>query len=113
MKSALATIRGSEKNIANEVEARRLIALCGVYAKNAAVASVLLENSPHEAIRWVSENTAPCTLRELAVTGKDLMAAGLEGRAVGKALDAALAAVIKDPEMNQKERLIDLCLRRK
>ena len=113
MKSALATIRGSKKNISDEVEARRLIALCGVYANNAAVASVLLKNSPCEAIRWISENTAPCTLRQLAVTGKDLMAAGLEGRAVGKALDAALAAVIKDPDMNQKERLIDFCLKRK
>ena len=112
-KSALATIRGCKKSIENDVEARRLIALCGVYARNASVASVLLGNSPHEAIRRVAENTAPCTLRELAITGKDLMAAGLEGRAVGRALDAALAAVINDPSLNEKERLIELCLRRK
>lgn len=113
LKSALATIRGSEKNISDTIEARRLIALCGIYARNASVASFLLGNSPEDAIGWVSENTAPCTLRELAVTGKDLMAAGLEGKAVGKALDAALSAVINNPEMNDKEKLIDFCLRRK
>jgi tRNA nucleotidyltransferase (CCA-adding enzyme) len=112
-KSALATLRGCEKNISNEIEARRLIALCGIYAKNAAAASVLLGNSPANAWEWVAKNTAPCTLRELAITGRDLMNAGLEGREVGKALDAALAAVINDPSMNEKERLIAYCTDRK
>ena len=109
-KGALATIRGGEKHITDEVEARRLIALCGVYARNASVASVLLGNSPEEAIKWVAENTAPCTLRGLAITGKDLIAAGIEGKAVGKALDAALAEVIRNPDMNEKSKLIDFCL---
>ena len=112
-KSALATIRGAERAVSDEAEARRLIGECGIYAKNAVIASVLLGNSPAQAIKWVSENTAPCTLRDLAIRGRDLMDAGFEGREVGIALDAALAAVIKDPSMNEKDKLIAYCTSRK
>ena len=105
---ALAVLRGSEISILTPADARRLIGDCGVYAKDGAMASVLLGNSPPEAVSWVIGNTAPCTLRELAVSGRELIAVGIEGREVGKTLDRLLSAVIADPELNTKEKLLAL-----
>ena len=51
-----------------------------------------------------------CTcLAELAVTGNDLIAAGVpKGREIGKTLAFLLDLVLKDPEKNQKDVLIGL-----
>lgn len=49
------------------------------------------------------------SLKDLAVTGRDLIEAGVApGPDVGKALDRLLHLVIEDPELNQKERLLSL-----
>ena len=51
----------------------------------------------------------PVTLRELAVTGKDLIAAGdPEGPGLGAHLEWLLDQVIRDPGKNKKETLIAL-----
>ena len=48
------------------------------------------------------------TLRDLAVKGNDLIAAGMEpGRQIGKVLGEMLEDVIRDPEHNVKEYLMD------
>ena len=49
----------------------------------------------------------PCfTLRDLAVTGRDLTAAGLKGKAVGEALQTLLEAVMDGKVENKKEQLL-------
>ena len=49
----------------------------------------------------------PCfTLKDLAVNGRDLMAAGLKGKAVGEALQALLEAVLDGRVPNDKEALL-------
>lgn len=49
------------------------------------------------------------TLKELAVTGKDLIAAGMRpGKEIGEILDHFLELVIETPEMNTKEKLLGL-----
>lgn len=48
-------------------------------------------------------------IKDLAVTGKDLIAAGLQpGPQLGKCLQTLLDAVIDDPDCNQKEILLEL-----
>lgn len=48
------------------------------------------------------------SLKDLAVTGKDLIAAGIApGPEIGRILEMLLAQVIEEPEMNQKERLLE------
>ena len=47
------------------------------------------------------------TLRDLAVDGRDLMALGLQGRAIGQTLDALLARVAEGELPNEKEILLD------
>ena len=49
----------------------------------------------------------PCfTLRDLAIDGHDLMALGLQGSAIGQALNAALDAVVEGELPNEREALI-------
>lgn len=49
------------------------------------------------------------SLKELAVTGRDLMDAGMKpGKAVGGMLQYLLSAVLEDPEKNQKETLLNM-----
>lgn len=47
------------------------------------------------------------TLKDLAVTGKDLIAAGMEpGREIGQTLNQLLDLVIENPDLNTKEELL-------
>ena len=50
-------------------------------------------------------------LKQLAVSGRDLMDAGIgPGKKVGETLSALLDLVLERPEYNQKEKLISLAL---
>ena len=46
------------------------------------------------------------TLRDLAIDGHDLMALGLQGSAIGQALNAALDAVVEGELPNEREAMI-------
>jgi tRNA nucleotidyltransferase/poly(A) polymerase len=49
------------------------------------------------------------SLRDLAVSGKDLMEAGIgPGKTMGIILDELLEAVVEDPELNTRERLLEI-----
>lgn len=105
---ACAVARGSAFAVNTESDARRLIADCGNYAETAVRVSILLGHSPACAWDWVANNTAACTLKELAVDGRDLIAIGLEPKQIGNVLHALLRAVLADPTQNQKEILLTL-----
>ena len=106
--AALAVRRGSKRAVNDPVDARRLIGECGIHAKNAVVASVLLGRSSADASVWVEKNNAPTSLRELQITGRDLMSVGIMGRDIGKTLDRLLEAVVEDPRLNNRETLLDM-----
>jgi hypothetical protein len=54
------------------------------------------------------ERAQPHRLADLAVDGSDLIALGYgEGPELGAALDALLDAVVDDPELNTRDRLLD------
>lgn len=58
---------------------------------------------------WRQEREAPVTLKELSVTGKDLIRQGIgQGKAVGEALQYLLQQVIEDPAKNDPRCLIEL-----
>jgi tRNA nucleotidyltransferase (CCA-adding enzyme) len=46
--------------------------------------------------------------RNLAVNGKDLMRLGIGGREVGNMLKLLLDAVIDDPGLNSKDKLLEI-----
>ena len=48
-----------------------------------------------------------CSLKQLAVTGKDITALGYKGRAVGAVLEYLLQLVLKDPARNHRTYLLE------
>jgi tRNA nucleotidyltransferase (CCA-adding enzyme) len=95
------------ESIQAPADARRFIAACGIYAPLAIRLSVLFGQSPPEAVAWVEENRAPCTISQLSVSGRDLMALGVSGKEIGELLNALLGAVLEDPTLNQRDRLLE------
>ena len=49
-----------------------------------------------------------CTLKQLAVSGRDLTALGISGQQVGQILNQLLQIVIQQPEKNDKMVLLEL-----
>ncbi|MCL2578327.1 MAG: CCA tRNA nucleotidyltransferase [Defluviitaleaceae bacterium] len=63
----------------------------------------------HEEVHDILEKKECFTLRELAVNGDDLAAVGIpRGKETGEALEKLLDAVMREPSLNVKEKL--LCL---
>lgn len=50
----------------------------------------------------------PYNLKSLDISGNDLVLLGLKGKEIGSALEYLLDAVIENPSLNQKEKLINL-----
>ena len=48
-----------------------------------------------------------CTLKQLAVSGKEITALGCKGKAVGDVLDFLLDIVLKNPDCNEKQYLLE------
>ena len=105
---AVAVAEGARRKISSLADARKLIAAYGNEAENACYASVLLENSPVEALEWVRENTAPTKISDLLLTGNDLLALGLRGPKIGEMLNTLLERVMEDPSLNEREKLTEL-----
>ena len=57
-------------------------------------------------VREIREEEACLSLKDLAVNGRDLMALGLEGRAVGTCLNRLLELVVDEVLPNEKEALL-------
>ena len=59
-----------------------------------------------ELIREIREENACLSLKDLAVNGRDLMALGLRGKAIGTCLDRLLELVVDEVLPNEKEALL-------
>ena len=49
-----------------------------------------------------------CTLKSLALTGNDLMSIGIKGKEIGEVLNKALDLVMKEPDKNNREVLLNI-----
>ncbi len=73
--------------------------------------SVLLGEDVSEPLWWIKEiveNKEPYKISMLNVKGGDLLARGLSGKDVGRALEKLLDLVLERPELNNKEDLLRL-----
>jgi tRNA nucleotidyltransferase (CCA-adding enzyme) len=59
-------------------------------------------------VRGVRQRGEATARKDLAVTGADLLAAGLRGPAIGEALDRLLERVLDDPALNRRDTLLEL-----
>ena len=90
---------------------KRCLRRCGVEATLAAarVADAFGPGAGYtKAVKAVLKSGECFTLRDLAVSGGDLKALGLEGRAVGEMLDFLLDYVTDYPQRNRRELLLSL-----
>ena len=62
-----------------------------------------------EYYREIVEKKQCVTVKELAVTGKDLIAMGMEpGPGIGEVLNKLLDRVLDEPELNEREKLMEI-----
>lgn len=112
IKGTRAVARGALRAVTCAREATALRADTGIYAPLAVRASVLMGNSPADAIAMVENDRTPTEIGELAISGKDLMEMGLRGREIGETLEFLLGAVMEHPAYHNRETLIELVRRR-
>lgn len=89
---------------------KRCLRRCGAEAAVCAArcADAFLSPGHARAVKAVLRSGECFSLRELAVTGKDLTDLGLQGKAVGEMLDFLLDYVIDYPANNRRELLLSL-----
>ena len=105
--SVASVVDASKQNYSSREDVARLRSRLGSDAKLALRLSVLLENSSPEILELLNDDT-PCSISELAIGGKDLIALGYHGKDIGEMLDFLLGEVIKNPALNSKDELIKL-----
>jgi tRNA nucleotidyltransferase (CCA-adding enzyme) len=74
----------------------------------AAAADVLYSSGSLNVLREVLNSGECFSLKQLAVTGDDLLALGFSGIELGETLRLLLDYVIRFPEENERERLLNL-----
>ncbi len=109
VRGTLAVARGVHMRVSNERQATALRASVGEFAAEAVRASVLLGISQKGAEELVACNRVPTSVGELAISGKDLMARGIQGAEIGQMLSYLLEMVMAEPAYNNKEALVALC----
>lgn len=107
----LAAHRGNWPNAESPVEVRRWMSAAGA-AVDDLVAIAKAEGRGGRltlAVDLVRRSGAPLSLSDLAITGDDLLKAGVpKGPAVGQALRGLLERVIENPELNDRAHLLAL-----
>ena len=87
-------------NIYGEVLFEKTLVLMECYGKDVSYQKQIFDRVRTEAY----------SLKHLAVTGNDIMALGINGREIGKVMNELLDKVIQNPEINSKEKLLQLAL---
>ena len=103
--------RLSESLSGDETAARRFIGSCGELLEDTLDAARALGLLSADFEMLVRENLAKklCfSYKDLAVSGKEIIALGATGKEVGKVLDALLEHLIKEPSDNERDLLIAL-----
>ena len=60
-------------------------------------------------IMHILERNDPLSVKDLAINGNDILNLGLkEGRSIGKMLNELLELVLKNPELNQRDILLNI-----
>ncbi len=87
-------------NIYGEVLFEKTLVLMECYGKDVSYQKQIFDRVRTEAY----------SLKHLAVTGNDIMALGINGREIGKVMNELLDKVMQNPEINSKEKLLQLVL---
>lgn len=102
-------IRYINFDITDKYSMRKLINLTGENTSKLIEVKGALTNSnmANEMKMYNEVKNDCCTLKSLAITGNDLMAIGIRGKEIGELLNKALDIVMKEPEKNTREVLLE------
>ena len=76
-------------------------------ADNSEQAAFLQElDAAKQILQQIIENDDCCSLKQLAVSGRDLTAMGFKGKQVGEVLAQLLQMVLEQPERNERQFLL-------
>ena len=107
----IAEYRGERPDAGSEVAVRRWLARVGL-SKEDLLSIAMAEgrgDALAETVARVAQSNPPLSLGDLAITGDDLLAAGVpKGPAVGETLRMLLDRVLDDPSLNTREKLLQL-----
>ncbi len=92
-----------EYNITDEYSMAKLISLAGEYTRDL----LLLKKESLDLYNKIINNGVCCSLQQLAVNGNDIAQLGYRGKEIGIMLNRALEFVLKNPDENNRERLIE------
>ena len=100
----------SEKAPADSLSWKRLLSKHGAdAAKCAAAACEVLYSSGHlKLLRSVIKSGECCSIKQLAVSGDDLMQMGFRGTELGGVLSSLLEHVLEHPQNNERTLLLDM-----
>lgn len=88
---------------------RKLVSLAGENIKRVIEVMCAVKNCDSEMYFNMLEKIKNdcCSLKDLELSGNDLIETGIRGKLVGEALNKALDYVMREPQKNQKDILID------
>lgn len=102
-------VKYSNYEITDEYSMRKLISLIDKNVPRLIEVMGALKNTDTvaEEALYNSVKNDCCALKTLDLTGNDLMGAGISGKAIGQALNKALDYVMKEPQKNNREVLLN------
>ena len=106
--TALAVAQYSDKRITSRSDCSRLRAAFGENAEAVMRASVLRGYTPKDSLLILENDSAPCSVAQLAIGGDELSKIGFRGREIGKTLAELLELCIDRPSLNTREFLLEL-----
>lgn len=95
----------------SDADMRRFIIRLGEHAERAALILCLLGDAPSDLssqIEQLQKSVFAKKTSDLALDGNDLSALGFSGKGIGEALSYLFEAVTDDPDLNEKEKLINI-----
>ena len=73
------------------------------------VESLIVLNNVENTLKEIVDNKECFRVKDLDINGKDLIAAGVKpGKEIGEMLNKILKEVIKNPDINKKEKLLEI-----
>ena len=103
-------VRYVNYEITDDYSMRKLINLTGENTLNLIEVMGALNNSDmiNEVNIYNRVKNDCCTLKSLDLTGNDLMSIGIKGKEIGEVLNKALDLVMKEPDKNNREVLLNI-----
>lgn len=91
-------------DITDEYSMAKLISLAGEHTKDL----LMLKKADITLFNQIIKKDYCCSLKDLAIKGEDVVKLGYKGKEIGQVLNKALDYVLRNPDKNNREELINM-----